>query len=104
MTEPVSLEDIKRHLRLDPEDTDEDAYLTSLLVAARRAVELQIGRAVIGDDAVAGDDLATVMHAVRLIVGTWYGNREGAVVGQQVTSMPQGVTWLLNPLRVFASE
>lgn len=33
--EPVSLPDAKTHLRIEPDDVDEDAYLTALIAAAR---------------------------------------------------------------------
>lgn len=48
MTEPVSLEDIKNHLVLDPGDTGEDAYLASLITAARGMSELLTNRQMVG--------------------------------------------------------
>lgn len=49
MTEPVSLADIKQHLVLDPDDTSEDSYLTSLLLAARAGCEEFTRRSVVGE-------------------------------------------------------
>lgn len=51
MTEPVALADLKTHLRLDPSATDEDGYLAILGMAARRACEHRIHRAVVGTTA-----------------------------------------------------
>lgn len=48
MTEPVSLEDIKQHLVLDAGDTSEDAYLGSLITAARAICEIRTGRQIVG--------------------------------------------------------
>lgn len=50
MTEPVSLADIKVHLRLDPSETDEDDYLSALITGARRACEARIHRSIVGAD------------------------------------------------------
>jgi uncharacterized phiE125 gp8 family phage protein len=50
MTEPVALEDLKVHLRLDASATDEDDYLNVMIVAARRACELRINRSILGAD------------------------------------------------------
>ncbi len=50
MTEPVSLEDIKNHLVLDPGDTGEDAYLASLITAARVICEIRTNRQIVGAD------------------------------------------------------
>jgi len=193
MAEPVSLEDIKAHLRLDPDETGEDIYLQALIVAARRACELRIGGAIVAGDAsltldrfpasshrhdgvdrvstiflpagtvtdivdisyrssdgteqlldpsiyvadltrsparigpvgawptaartpgsvivrytlaaLPDDDLQTVCHAIRLLVGNWYANREGAVVDTRGTpaELPLAVKWLLEPLRLVAT-
>lgn len=48
MTEPVSLDQLRTHLRLDDGDTSQDAYLSGLILAARRACELQIDRSIVG--------------------------------------------------------
>lgn len=191
MTEPVSVDDIKIHLRLPAAASMEDSYLAALITAARAACELRVGRAVIGRAAsitfdafpaynvastvtpnprnlelalpggtvasidaidwrhasgdwiaveadeyiadltrapahvgpvtswpVAGpgpgsvvisytlspldaDELMIIGHAIRLLVGSWYSNREGAVVDTRgtPTELPLAVTWLLEPLR-----
>lgn len=193
MSEPVSLADIKTHLRLDPSGTDEDVYLTSLIVAARRSCELKIGRAIVdrtltvvldrfpalktnrngaelrdfrpnmGDISLPGgtviavsvdyfdadgasqtldpttyfadlaeeparlrpvdswpeaddrpgavvvsydvsaldsDDLEVARQAMRLAIGTWYTNREGAVADVRgvPAEIPLAVSWLLEGL------
>lgn len=98
MTEPVSLADIKAHLRLPDDETGEDAYLSALIVAARRGIETIINRAITDPDFV-DDDRAVVGQAVRLIVGSWYANREAVVTGTIVSETPVAASWLLKPLR-----
>jgi hypothetical protein len=51
------------------------------------------------------DDLQIVCHAIRLLVGNWYANREGAVVDTRGTpaELPLAVKWLLEPLRLVAT-
>ena len=49
MAEPVSLEDIKCHLVLDPDDDSENANLEGMIVAARRACELRTRRAIVAE-------------------------------------------------------
>lgn len=44
-SEPVSLLDIKKHLRVD--DTEEDSYLQGLIVASRQKTEVYLQRALI---------------------------------------------------------
>ena len=203
MPEPVDLADIKRHLVLDPDDATEDAYLTSMIVAARRSCELRTRRTIVGEerdlvlaafppsepvmlgwlvpsspaspvsgqsdleltggsvagatvryfdaagdditlaptayyialgrmpavltpkttwpstqqrpDAVRieytlspleGGDLDMVRHAIRLIVGHWYANREAVSPDSRAgtNELPIAVSWLLDPLTAFARD
>lgn len=56
MSEPVEVDDIKAHLRLDLASTEEDDYLAALITAARVSCEAQINRSVIGVDLVLAID------------------------------------------------
>lgn len=203
MAEPVDLSDIKGHLALEADDTSEDTYLSSMIVAARRACELRTRRSIVGEqrelvlpcfpgadpinliwaansslaiqpagsrdvqlaggtvtavevryydedgtdvlldsaqyfaalnlkpaalrpmaswpsaqdrpDAVRitftispldGAELEMVKHAMRLIVGHWYMNREAVATNAKGSpiELPMSVGWLLNPITKFASD
>lgn len=79
MTEPVALAEVKAHLRLEADATDEDAYLESLIVAARRVAELRTRRTIAGDvPTLTGGDLALANQAMLLIIEDWHANREGS--------------------------
>ena len=98
MSEPVALEDIKTHLRLDPDATDEDVYLTSLIIAARRMVERETQRTIVGPaPTIVDDDLEVAKHAIRLIVGNWYANREPVTDGK-VMELPHSLRWIFDGL------
>lgn len=106
MTEPVELADIKADLRLGS-STVEDARLSRLIAAARRAVERRIGYIVVGDDRDLPDrDLPTVCQAITLIVGTWYALPEGVAIDGRASDveLPLGVSWLLDPVKKWPDE
>lgn len=42
--EPLTLADVRLHLRIDPDNTSEDALLSQLIRAARRQAEQELGR------------------------------------------------------------
>lgn len=93
MAEPVALSDMKVHLRLGSAASPEDGLIESLIVTARRAVEQRTSRTIIGNaPTLTGDDLVQACHAIKLLVTTWYVNREGDV------AEPPQVAWLLGPL------
>lgn len=45
--EPVTLDELKAQVRVDKDATDENAYLTSLIIAARQLVEVETRRALV---------------------------------------------------------
>lgn len=45
--EPVSLSEMRAYLRLDPDDTSEDALVLRLVTAARQAIELAVRRVLV---------------------------------------------------------
>jgi len=93
MAEPVTLDDMKVHLRLGSAVTREDDFITGLIVVARRAVEKRTSRTIVGDEpTLTGDDLAQACLAIKLMVATWFVNREGDA------PEPPQVAWLLDPL------
>lgn len=100
MSEPVGIDDIKVHLHLDPDDVTDDAYLASLLLAARRAIEIRTGQTIVGNaPTIAGDDLEMAKHAIRLVVGTWFANREHVGADAAVArEIPGTLSWLIDPL------
>lgn len=102
MTEPVALSDIKGHLRLGEGATSEDDYLTSLLLTARRKVEKDTGHVIVGDTpTIADDDLELARHAIRLIVGHWYENREATAEGRAPMIVPLTASWLIDSIKLW---
>lgn len=97
--EPVTLVDVKMHLRLGSSDR-EDAYLTAMIGAALRSIENATGR----DIAATWPDLdardrKVVAQASLLLIGHWYVNREA--VGERIMEVPLAVKFLIDPLRRF---
>lgn len=100
--EPVTLEQVKSYLRLEASNTSEDGHLALLITAARRAIENDTGRVVTGPLAdVDGDDVEVVVHAMLLLIGHWYVNREAVGANAGAAEVPLAVRFLLDPLRVW---
>lgn len=96
----LTLETVRDHLRLEDDDTSQDGYLGILMLAAQRAVENHLDRNI--RTALAtfnNDDLVVVGQAMLLLIGNWFANREGAVVGVSASEVPLAVEWLLAPIK-----
>lgn len=104
MAEPVSLAEAREQVRLDAGDTSEDAWLSGLIIAARRSVETRTNRTIVGDaPTLTGDDVAVAKQAILLLVGHWFANREGSSTeaGSAPVELPLSVSWLLQPITAW---
>jgi len=96
--EPVTLDQVKQHLRLDATDQAEEAYLAILISAARRSIENYTGKVIRATwPSLKEDDRSVVTQAVLLLVGDWYTNREAGQAGDG--AMSPAVRWLIAPLK-----
>lgn len=97
----LTIEDLKKHLNVD--HSEDDNYIEELAEVAEDAVSEYLNRPLSDFVDSSGNLKASVRHAVRLLVGTWYGSRE-SVAFASPSVMPDGVYALLLPLRRFVSE
>lgn len=88
----VTLADIKIHLHIDADLTVEDALLDAYVGAAIEHIEK-----ITEEDFSVNMPLA-IQHAVKLLVGHWYRNREGVSEGKQ-TEAPFTINALIEPYR-----
>lgn len=97
----LTVDDLKKHLNIDHDE--DDAYIEELISVAKDAVETYINRPLADMVDAKGNLKPAIRHACRLLVGTWYANRE-SVVFSTPSELPDGVVALLLPLRRFVSS
>lgn len=68
----ITLLEIKQHLNIEKEWNGDNQYLQSLLDAAKVVVQKHICDSIDGKS----EGQFPLAHAVKLLVGTWYMNRE----------------------------
>lgn len=91
----VSVEDLKKHLNVDFDD--DDNYLESLSLTAQVSIEAKIQRPLTDEKCMLEDKLNPMLiHAIKIIAGTLYANRESVSFGQP-KSVPYTIDWLLSP-------
>lgn len=90
----LTLPEAKLHLRVDGED--EDAYIEALVAVASEYVTRMVSRAPTAAVPVPAPTpvTETQRHAVRLLLGHWYANREAASA-TAVSEVPMAVSMLL---------
>ena len=91
----VSVEEIKRHLNIDYEE--DDLYLQDLIEAAEDAIQRFIQQP-LKDIEVDGALPASLKHAVRIMVGGFYANREPAAFAA-TSEIPYGLHFLMIQFR-----
>lgn len=94
----VSLALLKKHVRAD-DFCDDDEYLLHLLEAAETAVVKATNRSYdeLTEDT-AGELPPMLRHAVLMLVGHWYNQRE-SVSGVQMHQVPDTLQALVKPYR-----
>lgn len=112
MTMYVSLDDVKRHLRVDFDE--DDRYIEGLILTAQYSVESNIGYTL--ENLVTSSSLQPgetgsffhsgsaivpfeIQHAIKLLVGNFYENREPVIIGTIVAQLPYGLDYLLAPYK-----
>lgn len=95
MTEPVTLERVKTHLRVV--DDSEDEYIAALITAAREYAEKYQNRVFVSSDPDTEVEAPGELEksAMLLLIGHWYENRESVHIGNIVTEMPLSAKHLL---------
>lgn len=68
----ITLDEIKQHLNIEPSYNGEDSYLQSLISTAKVVVQKHICDSIDGKS----EGQLPLAHAIKLLVGTWYMNRE----------------------------
>lgn len=96
----LTLDDLKKHLNID--HNEDDAYIEELISVAEDVVETYINKPLADFVDSNGKVKPAIRHACRLLVGTWYANRE-SVVYSTPSELPDGVVALLMPLRRFVT-
>lgn len=92
MARYLELEEVKSHLVVD--STVDDAYIGRLMEVAEGTVEAELDRPLIGLEDAQGNLPAPVRHAMLLVVGTLYANREAVAVGVSAVKLPYTLDWL----------
>lgn len=96
----LTVEDLKKHLNVD--HSEDDVYIEELIEVAEDHVSTYLNAPL--SDYIDGHSVkASIKHAVRLLVGTWYASRE-SVAFASPSVLPDGVYALLMPLRKFVTE
>ena len=95
----TSLNDCKTHLNIEPDYTEDDNYITSLLNVAELAIQNYCN-----DETFSGytsaDAPVTIIQAVYFLVGNFYANRQIVSFAQGV-EIPYTFQFLLNPYKNY---
>ena len=97
----LKVDDLKKHLNIDHDE--DDAYIEDLIAVAEDAVATYLNQPIAEFVDAQGNMKPAIRHACRLLVGTYYANRE-SVVYSAPSELPDGVVALLLPLRRFVTS
>ena len=91
---------IKKHLNIDADYTDDDAYLVGLAEVAEKVVERHIDQDLDSMVDEEGELPSPLLHAMLLFIGNLYANRE-SVAYTTTTEVPKSYDYLLSLYRNY---
>lgn len=92
----VTLEEVKRHLQIDEDYPGDDLYINTLVDAAEVTVANHIKYDSLHEAFPEGAIPLPVKHAILLMVGNLYANRESVAFAQSY-NVPLSYEYLLGP-------
>lgn len=102
----LTVSDLTDHLNLGGLDGADDAVLGRLIGAAQSKLEASLGYRI--EARYGGEDQEPVpdalVHAVRLLAGHFYENREASIVGVSITEIPFGVADIVADFRGYSFD
>lgn len=99
----ITLEQIKKHLNIDDDFTADDEYLMSLYAVAADLVQKHIDITFDELTAKHGEVPMPLLHAVLLIIGNFYANRE-SVSYANVSEVPMSAKYILTMYRDYSNH
>lgn len=97
----LDIDSVKKHLNIEKEFTEDDAYIMSLVEVAEQAVKNHVmsdsENDLLDEE---GEYLPNIRHAILLLVGSLYANRETVTFGV-ANRLPHGYDYLLQQLKTY---
>lgn len=98
----VTVAEVKKHLNIDSSFTDDDSYIQHLILAVENVVQTHIDRE-LSEFVNDGELLAPLKHAVLLLTGTYYANRE-TVTFVSSQALPHSYEYLIALYKNYAGS
>lgn len=98
----LNLKEVKTHLNVDPYFHEDDEYIKSLIEVAEDTVRTHLQVTSLDEIVLSngGTLPASIKHAMQLLIGNWYANREG-ISFAQAHDIPYSYKYLLDPYKKF---
>ena len=97
----VTLEECKKHLNIESTFLEDDEYVTSLVEMSQNLIEKDIRESIASIELSEGSVPAVLKHAAKILVGSFYTNREDVIVGQTVIKVPMSYKYLVSKYKHY---
>jgi hypothetical protein len=92
----INLDEAKKHLNIDDCFCDDDMYIGQLIEVSEAVIERDTGLKLSDMEDGNGNIPSPILHAIRLLVGNFYSNREPVVVGATPSEVPLSYRHLIS--------
>ena len=99
----LQLYQIKKHLNIDADFHDDDEYLMDVALVAENMVQQNIDRPLSQMENGEGEIPSPLIHAMLLLVGNFYANRESVTYGA-ATPLPHAYEYIIKLYKNFNGD
>ena len=93
----LTIDEAKEHLNISLDFTDDDNYLQSLVDVSGELIEKDIQRLLSSYTTTP----STLKHAAKILISTFYENREAVIVGVQAYEVPFSYKYLISNYKKY---
>lgn len=97
----LTITEAKKHLNVATSFTEDDDYITDLILVAQNVIEHDIQQSIDNISAIEGDIPPLLKHACKILVATYYENREATIVGVSINEVPMSYKWLIGSYKKY---
>jgi len=97
----ITLAQAKKHLNIDQEFTDDDEYIEELIEVCENVIEKDL-HATLAEITLAEATIpALLKHACKILLSTYFENREAVTVGATITETPLSYKHLISKYKNY---
>jgi len=97
----ITLTEAKQHLNIQESFLEDDTLITDLILVAENVIERDTQHTINSIEISEGSVPPMLKHAAKILVSTFYENREAVIIGVSVSEVPFSYKYLMSSYKKY---